>query len=90
MPALLPPMRCVCSRKAFAMQTSVMKTLFSSSGTLTPQSNDIRRCAQHLIELLQIKTDAEYGERLMNRRDAEIHIKHAERLFDYVASRIKG
>jgi len=45
--------------------------------------------ANHLVGLLKIKTDAEYGERLLNRGNADDAIKHAERLFSFVKSKIK-
>ncbi len=47
-------------------------------------NEDIKRNVKHLSELLSIKTDAEYGERLFQQRDAEMAKKHAERLFVFV------
>lgn len=51
-------------------------------------SEDILRNSKHLQELLQIKTEAEYSEKLMDKNDAELSKKHAERLLDFVRSSI--
>lgn len=56
-------------------------TLFSETG---PDDPLIKSNAKHLAALLSIKTDAEYGERLMNQRDSEHAKLAAERLFDFV------
>ncbi len=49
---------------------------------------NILKNSKHLQELLQIKTEAEYSERLMGSKDAEIAKKHCERFLDYVKSQI--
>lgn len=49
----------------------------------------IKKNADHLLSLLKIKTDAEYSEKLMDRKDAELSIKHAERLLDFVKSKMR-
>ena len=72
---------------------------------IAPENEDIKRNVKHLSGLLNIKTDAEYGERLFyeNARkrsfrhvgsfasvqDATAAIKHAERLFDFVKGEIQ-
>lgn len=55
---------------------------------IDPNSEEIKRNADHLGNLLKIKTDAEYGERLFYNKDAEVAIKHAERLFNFVKVKI--
>lgn len=57
---------------------------------IDPRDEDIKRNLDHLKELLQIKSVAEYGEELMDRKRAELYRKHAERLFAYVKSRIES
>lgn len=52
-------------------------------------SEDIKRNIRHLSELLSIKTDAEYGERLFRENDAQVAVKHAERLFMFVKERVQ-
>lgn len=49
-----------------------------------PDDLQVKSNAKHLAALLSIKTDAEYGERLMNRRDAEQAKLDAGRLFSFV------
>lgn len=49
---------------------------------------EIKRNSEHLHGLLQIKTDAEYSEKLMDSKDAELARKHAIRLLDFVKSKI--
>lgn len=53
------------------------------------ENEDLKRNIKHLSELLNIKTDAEYGERLFYEKDATAAIKHAERLFDFVKGEIR-
>ena len=50
---------------------------------------DTQAIANHLVRLLNIKTDAEYGERLLNRKDADEAIKHAERLLSFVEGKVR-
>ena len=57
---------------------------------IDPNSEEIKKNANHLSGLLKIKTDAEYGERLFSEKHAEEAIKHAERLFNFVKKRITG
>lgn len=57
--------------------------------SIDPSSEDIKRNSSHLSRLLDIKTDAEYGERLATSANAEQARKHAERLFDFVKARIQ-
>ncbi len=56
---------------------------------INPESPEIKNSVRHLSELLSIKTDAEYGERLFQQKDAEMAKKHAERLFLFVKERIQ-
>ena len=55
---------------------------------IDPNSEEIKKSVNHLSNLLKIKTDAEYGERLFYQKDAEEAIKHAKRLFNFVKERI--
>lgn len=57
--------------------------------SIDPNSDDIKKNMNHLSRLLDIKTDAEYGERLATRDDAEHAKKHAERFFEFVRNRIQ-
>lgn len=52
------------------------------------EDKDIKKKIEHLSGLLSIKTDAEYGERLFYERDAEMAVKHAERLLAFVKEKI--
>lgn len=56
---------------------------------IAAENEDIKRNVKHLSELLNIKTDAEYGERLFYEKDATAAIKHAERLFEFVKGEIQ-
>ncbi|MBI2580040.1 MAG: HEPN domain-containing protein [Candidatus Aenigmarchaeota archaeon] len=56
--------------------------------SIDSNSEEIKRNSIHLSRLLDIKTDAEYGERLSSKTDAENAKKHAERLFEFAKSRI--
>lgn len=55
---------------------------------IDPNNEEIKKNANHLSNLLKIKTDAEYGEKLFYRKDAEEMIKHAERLLNFVKNKI--
>ncbi len=59
--------------------------LFSQTDS---QDTEIRNASRHLQELLGIKSNAEYGEKLMREKEALLAKKHAERLFDFVQNRI--
>lgn len=54
-----------------------------------PGSEEIKKNVKHLSELLNIKTDAEYGERLFYEKDAEMAVKHAERLLGFVMEKVR-
>lgn len=54
-----------------------------------PSSDEIKRNANHLSRLLDIKTNAEYGEHLSTKNDAELAVKHAYRLFEFVRSKLQ-
>ena len=58
--------------------------------SIEPDSEEIKRNANHLSRLLDIKTDAEYGEHLSVKNDAEMARKHADRLFEFVRSRLQA
>ena len=51
-------------------------------------SEEIKRNVNHLSRLLNIKTDAEYGEKLSSQDDAKNAKKHAERFFAFVKEKI--
>ncbi len=55
---------------------------------IDPNSEEIRRNMNHLSRLLDIKTNAEYGEKLSSQNDATNAKKHAERILGFVKSRI--
>ncbi len=61
--------------------------LFASIDT---NDTEIRNNAERLEKLLSIKTDAEYGEKLMKEKDDDNSILQAERLFSFVKSRLPG
>lgn len=54
-----------------------------------PHDEEIKNSVKHLQSLLRIKTDAEYGEKMMGKGEAELCMKHAERLLSFVAPRIR-
>jgi HEPN domain-containing protein len=56
--------------------------------SIDPNDSEIKRCAQHFSALIGIKSAAEYGDRLLNKNDAEIAKKHASRFFDFVKSKL--
>lgn len=49
---------------------------------------EIKKNADHLGNLLSIKSRAEYGEKLITSKEAEIAVKEAERLFYFVKKKI--
>jgi HEPN domain-containing protein len=59
--------------------------LFASIGS----SEEIVKNVQHLSNLLDIKTSAEYGNRLQLRPNAEAALKHAERFLSFSRDKIK-
>lgn len=56
--------------------------------SIDPSSEEIKKNSAHLSRLLDIKTDAEYGERLATNSEAEQAKKHAERLFGFVKDKL--
>lgn len=56
--------------------------------SINSQDDRIKKNASRLAELLSIKTDAEYGDRLLSGREAEIAVLSASRLFEFVKERI--
>lgn len=47
---------------------------------IRPETEELKQAVKHLTNLVGVKTDAEYGERLSTQREAENAVKHAERL----------
>jgi hypothetical protein len=56
--------------------------LLSSMGT------EAARMSEHLRSLLEVKNAAEYQDRLFTANDADVAVKHAERLYKWVAATI--
>lgn len=59
--------------------------LLASAG----RGDDFSKAISHLSSLLSIKTDAEYGNRLLRRPNAEAALKHAERLLNFSRDKVK-
>lgn len=55
---------------------------------IDPGSEEIKRNMNHLSRLLDIKTNAEYGEKLSSQNDAVNAKKHAERFLGFVKGKI--
>ena len=53
------------------------------------ENSEVKANAKRLSALLNIKTDAEYGERLLTQKDAKQAQEHAIRLFNFVKSEIE-
>ncbi len=58
--------------------------------SIDSESEEIKRAVKHLSELLSVKTDAEYGDRLATHKDAESSLKHAERILSFVKEVLKS
>lgn len=56
--------------------------------SIEPSDEQIKRIAYKLSRLLDIKTNAEYGERLMTRKNAEEAKENAEKILSFVKERI--
>jgi len=56
--------------------------------SINPTDEEIRKAATRLADLLKIKTDAEYGEKLQSRSNAELAKLNAERLVSFVRKRL--
>lgn len=56
---------------------------------IEPGNEEFKKSAKHLSELLRIKTNAEYGERLFYEKDAGMAVKHAERFLSFVKEKIR-
>lgn len=57
---------------------------------IRPETEELRQAVKHLANLVGVKTDAEYGERLSTQREAENALKHAERLLSIARMILKG
>ena len=55
---------------------------------IDPGDDTITKASNQLIKLLQIKSDAEYGERLLNKADAESALLANQRFLKFVESRV--
>jgi len=52
--------------------------------SVNPSDSDLKKNAQRLSKIIACKTDSEYGERLVSRKDAEFLKKEVERLLNFV------
>ncbi len=57
---------------------------------IDPNNEEIKMAVKHLSHLINLKTDAQYGEKLFSKNEAEQAAKHAERLLSYAKSVIKA
>lgn len=53
------------------------------------QSEEHRKASQRLFELIRIKTEAEYGERSLQQKDASLAKLNAERFLAYVKALVR-
>ncbi len=60
--------------------------LFAS---IDPNDIALGNCIKHLTSLISIKSVAEYGDHSLNEDDAIAARKHAERLFEYISTKIR-
>ncbi len=51
---------------------------------------DARALSEHLRWLLEVKNAAEYEDRLFTSKDADLAVKHAERLYKWVRDKLEG
>lgn len=56
--------------------------------SINSQDERIKKNSNRLGELLSIKTDAEYGDKFLTRRDSELATQAATRFFEFVKERI--
>ena len=56
--------------------------------SISPNDERMRKNAQRLGDLLSVKTDAEYGEKLLTSKEAELSIQTATRFLDFIKERI--
>lgn len=57
--------------------------------SVDPSDAAVKKNATRLSAMLGIKTDAEYGERLMSRKDADSAVKSAERFLSFVKDKTR-
>ena len=55
---------------------------------LSTMGADAKKHSEHLRWLLEVKNAAEYEERLFTPKEAEIAVKHAERLYKWVREKL--
>lgn len=77
-------------KQASGMLVRGMRKQYAFFHKQTHRIDDIRNASRHLQELLSIKSNAEYGEKLMTEKSATLAKKHAGRLFDFVQIRIQN
>ncbi len=56
--------------------------------SIKPDDERIKKNASRLGELLSVKTDAEYGDRPLSRREAEIAVQAASRFLEFIKERV--
>jgi hypothetical protein len=57
---------------------------------LSTMGVDARALSEHLRWLLEVKNAAEYEDRLFTSKDADLAVKHAERLYKWVRDKLEG
>jgi hypothetical protein len=57
---------------------------------LSTMGVDARALSEHLRWLLEVKNAAEYEDRLFISKDADLAVKHAERLYKWVRDKLEG
>ena len=56
---------------------------------LSTMGTEAKKMSEHLRWLVEVKTAAEYEERLSTDKDAELAVKHAERLYKWVKEKLE-
>lgn len=69
---------------------SVSKDHGDAVRLLSTMGVDARALSEHLRWLLEVKNAAEYEDRLFTSKDADLAVKHAERLYRWVRDKLEG
>lgn len=82
----------ISSSDAFNVHTQGMRSMSKNHGDairlLSSIGPEARRMSEHLRWLIEVKNAAEYEERLFTSKEADMAVKHAERLYRWAKEKL--
>jgi len=91
--AVISAVHCgISASDAYTVYAGAVRSVSKDHGDavklLSAMGTEARRMSDHLRSLLEVKNAAEYQDRLFTSNEADLAVKHAERLYKWAAAKL--